>query len=73
MMYNTCTIHSTYIQRSKNLLAKKEEGNTAFRQGKMKVAYDLYTEALDIDHQNTYTNSKLYCNRALVGSKVCEV
>lgn len=36
----------------------------------MKVAYDLYTEALDIDHLNTYTNSKLYCNRALVGSKV---
>lgn len=61
------------MQRSKSLLAKKEEGNTAFRQGEMKLAYDIYTEALDIDHLNTYTNAKLYCNRALVGSKVCEV
>lgn len=58
------------MKKSKHLLAKKEEGNTAFRRGQMEVAYGLYTEALDIDHLNTYTNSKLYCNRALVGSKI---
>ena len=57
-------------QKSKRLLAKKEEGNTAYKQGHLKEAYDLYTEALDVDHLNMFTNAKLYCNRALVGSKV---
>lgn len=36
----------------------------------MVAAYGLYTEALGIDKLNKYTNAKLYCNRALVGSKV---
>ena len=57
-------------QKTKQLLARKEEGNKAFRNGDLKRAYDLYTEALDIDPLNTFTNAKLYCNRALVGSKV---
>ena len=71
---STCThthTHThTHTQKSKQLLAKKEEGNTAFKLGRMEEAYRLYTEALDIDHLNTFTNAKLYCNRALVGSKV---
>ena len=58
------------LQKSKQLLARKEEGNMAYRQGKMEEAYLLYSEALEIDHLNILTNAKLYCNRALVGSKV---
>lgn len=41
-----------------------------FRQGNHQEAYKVYSEALDIDPLNTLTNAKLYCNRALVGSKV---
>ncbi len=58
------------IKRSKLLLAKKEEGNEAFRRGKNQLAYETYTEALEIDPLNTFTNAKLFCNRALVGTKV---
>ena len=57
-------------QRSKLLLRKKEEGNTLFREGSHKEAYEVYTEALEVDPLNVFTNAKLYCNRALVGSKV---
>ena len=53
------------------MAAKKEEGNTAFRTGKFQDAYSLYTEALSIDTNNKSTNSKLFCNRATVCSKVC--
>lgn len=48
----------------------KEQGNTAFRSGRLQEAYDLYTQALNIDPNNVYTNSKLYANRATVCSKV---
>ena len=51
-------------------MAKKEEGNTAYRAGSYMVARDLYTEALAIDKRNVCTNSKLYCNRALMAQKV---
>ena len=57
-------------QKSKSLLAKKEEGNVALKQGLIQQAWDTYTDALSIDPLNTYTNAKLYCNRALAGSKV---
>lgn len=50
--------------------AKKEEGNTEFRLGNVQKAHDLYTEALEIDPLNKFTNSKLYFNRATVSSKV---
>ena len=52
------------------LSAKKEEGNTAFRNKKYQEAYSLYSEALSIDPNNKTTNSKLFCNRATVCSKV---
>ena len=52
------------------LSQKKEEGNTAFRSGKLQDALQLYTEALEIDPNNIFVNSKLYNNRATVHSKV---
>lgn len=42
----------------------------AYREGRLQEAHTLYSEALSVDPLNTYTNAKLYCNRALVGSKV---
>ena len=48
----------------------KEAGNTAFKAGQHQQAYDLYSEALTIDPFNKITNAKLFCNRALVESKV---
>jgi DnaJ family protein C protein 7 len=57
-------------RKAKLLKNKKEEGNEAFRAGKLQSAYDLYTEALSIDPNNIFTNSKLYCNRATVSSKL---
>ena len=57
-------------QKSKQLLKKKDEGNKAFKEGHIEKAHTLYSEALSIDPVNTHTNAKLYCNRALVGSKV---
>ena len=61
------------LQKAKALVAKKEEGNAAFKSGKAQDAYDLYTEALAIDPNNIFTNSKLYFNRATVCSKVSEM
>ena len=55
---------------AKGLISKKEEGNKAFRAGKHAEAYKLYTEALEIDPNNVYVNSKLYNNRATVSCKV---
>lgn len=52
-------------------MQKKEEGNAAFKAGNSQQAYDLYTEALQIDPNNVFTNSKLYFNRATVCNKVC--
>ncbi|XP_014282079.1 dnaJ homolog subfamily C member 7 [Halyomorpha halys] len=57
-------------KKAKALKQKKEEGNEAFKQGKNKEAYDLYTEALGIDPNNVSTNAKLYFNRATVSSKL---
>jgi len=58
------------LQRAKQLTTQKEAGNAAFRAGRLQEAYDLYSKALQIDPHNNSTNSKLYCNRATVGSKV---
>merc|ERR1711962_1138342 len=57
-------------RRAKLLIAKKEEGNTTFKNGKFQEAYDLYSEALSIDPNNKSANSKLFCNRATVCSKL---
>ena len=58
------------LQRAKQLTTQKEAGNAAFRAGRLQEAYDLYSKALQIDPHNNSTNSKLFCNRATVGSKV---
>ena len=58
------------MQKCKLLKSKKEEGNESFKVGKFKEAYDLYTEALEVDPHNVNTNAKIYCNRATVSSKV---
>lgn len=57
-------------RKAKQLLQKKEEGNAAFKANKLQDAYDLYSQALDIDPNNVFTNSKLYFNRATVCSKM---
>jgi DnaJ family protein C protein 7 len=57
-------------RKAKALTQKKDEGNAAFKAGKMQEAYDLYTDALAIDASNVFTNSKLYFNRATVCSKL---
>ncbi|XP_048870801.1 dnaJ homolog subfamily C member 7-like [Brienomyrus brachyistius] len=60
-------------RNAKALKAKKEEGNTAFKDGNYEAAFDLYSEALMIDPNNIKTNAKLYCNRATVGSKLNKI
>lgn len=60
----------TIYKKAKQLIAKKEEGNKQFRAGKYQDAYNIYTEALSIDPNNKFTNSKLYNNRATVCSKL---
>ncbi|XP_072180710.1 dnaJ homolog subfamily C member 7-like [Diadema setosum] len=58
------------FKKCKQMKAKKDEGNSLFKEGKLREAYDAYTEALSIDPHNVYTNAKLYCNRAVVCSKL---
>uniref|UniRef100_A0A069DZ51 Putative dsrna-activated protein kinase inhibitor p58 n=1 Tax=Panstrongylus megistus TaxID=65343 RepID=A0A069DZ51_9HEMI len=57
-------------KKAKALKQKKEEGNEAFKANKNTEAYNLYSEALNIDPNNTSTNAKLYFNRATVSSKL---
>lgn len=56
-------------RKAKLLKQKKEEGNTAFKASKLEEAYNLYSEALEIDPFNKSTNAKLYFNRATVAAK----
>lgn len=58
------------LKKAKRLQSKKQEGNESFSKGQHQKAYDIYTEALQIDPVNKATNAKLYYNRALVGSKL---
>ena len=58
------------LQRAKAVVAKKEEGNAQIKLGNYQAAYDIYSEALEVDEVNVSLNSKLYCNRALAASKV---
>jgi DnaJ family protein C protein 7 len=58
--------------KSKNLRDRKEEGNERFKTGKFREALAIYSEALAIDPLNKEINSKLFYNRALVNTKVCQ-
>lgn len=57
-------------KQAKSLKTKKEDGNAAFKKGKLQEALQLYTEALEIDPNNSSTNSKLYFNRATVHARL---
>ncbi|XP_026277240.1 dnaJ homolog subfamily C member 7 [Frankliniella occidentalis] len=57
-------------KRARALVQTKESGNEAFKAGELQKAYDLYSQALLIDPLNTFTNAKLYFNRATVCSKM---
>ncbi|KNC72818.1 hypothetical protein SARC_14622, partial [Sphaeroforma arctica JP610] len=46
--------------------ASKKAGNEAYKSRKYDEAFALYTEAIEADENNTYTNSRLYSNRAAV-------
>ncbi|XP_050501625.1 dnaJ homolog subfamily C member 7 isoform X2 [Diabrotica virgifera virgifera] len=53
-------------KRARLLKKMKEDGNEAYKTGKFQEAYNLYTEALQVDPFNKKTNAKLYFNRATV-------
>ncbi|XP_001602403.1 dnaJ homolog subfamily C member 7 isoform X1 [Nasonia vitripennis] len=57
-------------KRAKLLKQKKEEGNVAFKAERYQEAYNLYTEALLVDPQNTKANAKLHFNKATVAAKL---
>jgi DnaJ family protein C protein 7 len=60
----------TIYKRAQSLVQKKEEGNKAYIAGKLKEAYSLYTEALEIDPKNKSVNAKLFFDRATVCSRL---
>lgn len=57
-------------KKARVLKQKKEEGNEAFKAGKLNEAHGLYSEALAIDPCNKFTNAKLFFNRATVAAKL---
>jgi len=57
-------------KKARVLKQKKEEGNEAFKSGKLSEAHKLYSEALEIDPYNKFTNAQLYFNRATVAAKL---
>ncbi|KAL9618948.1 MAG: hypothetical protein Q9160_006412 [Pyrenula sp. 1 TL-2023] len=59
-----------YLKMVQRLDRAKEDGNAAFKSGRMAKAVDLYTQALDVDPTNKGTNSKLYQNRAVARIKL---
>ncbi|GAM25433.1 hypothetical protein SAMD00019534_086080 [Acytostelium subglobosum LB1] len=52
------------LKRVRSLEAKKKEGNDAFTAKNYTLAYQLFTEALEIDPKFDTYNSQLYNNRA---------
>jgi len=49
---------------------KKQAGNDAFSSGRYQEAYDIYSECLSIEPENTSVNSTLYNNRAAAAIKL---
>jgi len=60
-------------KKARVLKQKKQEGNEAFKAGKLVEAHKLYSEALEIDPCNKFTNAKLFFNRATVAAKLKKV
>ena len=59
-----------YLRMVQRLDRAKEDGNAAFKAGRMAQAVDLYTQALAVDPANKGTNAKLYQNRAAARIKL---
>ncbi|KAF1979405.1 TPR-like protein [Bimuria novae-zelandiae CBS 107.79] len=59
-----------YLRMVQKLERMKEEGNTAFKSGRLQAAVDTYTQALEVDPSNKQTNSKILQNRALCYSRL---
>ncbi|XP_077997946.1 dnaJ homolog subfamily C member 7-like [Glandiceps talaboti] len=58
------------FKKCKMLKLKKEEGNAAFNQRDYEKAFEIYSEALQVDPNNIYINAKLYNNRATACAKL---
>ncbi|XP_066587513.1 dnaJ homolog subfamily C member 7 [Prorops nasuta] len=57
-------------KKAKLLRNKKDEANIIFKAQKYQEAYNLYSQALDVDPQNRMTNAKLHYNKALTAAKL---
>jgi len=57
-------------KKAKSLKQKKEDGNAAFKLGRYQEAYNLYTDALNVDPHNKSANTKLHFNKATVAAKL---
>ena len=60
-----------YLRMVQKLDRTKEDGNIAFKGGKLDEAVRLYGMALEVDPTNRFTNSRILQNRALASIKVC--
>ena len=74
-MIQNCTVYPEnkilfLLQKAKSLHSKKASGNEAFTGGRYEEAFSIYSEALEVDPLNKYTNAKIYYNRALVDTKL---
>ncbi|KAL9114846.1 MAG: hypothetical protein Q9227_001089 [Pyrenula ochraceoflavens] len=59
-----------YLRMVQRLDRAKNDGNAAYKAGRLAQAVDLYTQALEVDPANKGTNSKLYQNRAAARLKL---
>ncbi|XP_028403003.1 dnaJ homolog subfamily C member 7-like [Dendronephthya gigantea] len=57
-------------KKAKLLKSTKDDGNEAYKTGKFQEAYDLYSNALEIDPNNVSTCAKLFYNRGVVASRL---
>ena len=62
-----------YLRLVQKLDRLKDEGNTLYKTGKLQPAIDVYTQALEVDPGNKFTNSKIVHNRALGYNKVTNI
>ncbi|KAJ4461236.1 putative DnaJ subfamily C member 7 [Paratrimastix pyriformis] len=58
------------VNKFRSMVSLKEEGNAHFQAGRFQAAFDTYSRALAIDPLAVQINGQLYCNRALMASKL---
>ena len=61
-----------WLRKVQKIDKLKEEGNVAFKAGRLQEAIEIYSAALDVDPANKCTNSRLLHNRALAAVKVSQ-